>query len=1039
MRIITLIVLFFGYQSSCFGQLSNEVFFNYSSENSRFPDGHMMENFSEQKNGIVWMGSRNGLYRFDGHEFKNFNKNIFDSASVLANHISCQYLEGNLLYAGTFNAGLFVLDLKTLKAKHIFLIDSSLKSKYMVQFIYADTDDSLWIGTNKEAIIKMHKTNYGKRIFNLKNTNNETIKASPNFTKLVPAVHKPNYFWALEENNIWLINRSTGDYKKYFNSDLINIPGLKYEPELTDLFIASDSIAWISSFNNGLYKWNYLNDKVEHFYPDNFKKQERNIGFNNMIPKSEKELFISSSGHGLLVFNTDKKSFDKYENKPGQNLSIHEGACRTMFKDRKGALWISFINAVSYRHPDYQHINKIKLPTIYDKVRVPFLHKINTEKLFVSLENYRGSLIYDMKNQDWNNLPSFINEKEEPVNNPIYYTLKINDKNLFKPNGLPFQNLAKDYSKFERYTDLPNNKLIKEYEINGIASTKKIIVYTGKETVWIFNIEKNEWQSHKMANHTDSLHTKKFNNPLADKFGDVWLKSDQDGLSVYNADKNVFKEISYRTKKEYEGLQFITEVLLNKEGTKVFVSTRENGIFVFNTENKKIINHYNTDNLLPQNNVFNIVLSNADTVLWAAAHQSITRINLITKETKTYDNINSILELKQGFMGFTVDEEGQVFVADTVLYTFAAKDNGNLKLSPFISSYRLHNEWYPGTENIKLSKEIAFVELLIGTGNYADKAHERFYYSLVGTTDWNEAENGKIVLTSLENGSTTLFIKVINNGIISAEGITTIHIYREKYFYQTWWFIIGSILIILGLIYFLFKRKINLVRKREREKAENEIKLSELEMASLRSQMNPHFLFNSLSSLRYLVMTSDTKKATQFILKLSKLLRKILNYSQQQIIPLQDELEALKLYLEIESLRFENGFTYAIEAEEIDDLFQIEIPPLLLQPIVENAIKHGLVNSELAEKFVKIKVQQLSEEIIEISISDNGIGRAKAGEIKKYHASNSLGNSLTEQRIVLFNKTHKAKLSWTTGDLFNDKNNPGTEVKIIYRQHVEKF
>lgn len=1036
MRIITLFLSLFIFQSTCFGQLSKEVFFNYSSENSSFPDGHMMENFSEQENGIVWMGSRNGLYRFDGYNFKNFNKNIFDSASVLSNHISCQYLEGNLLYAGTYNAGLFVLDLKTLKAKHIFLPDSSLKSKYMVQFIYADSEDSLWIGTNKEAIIKMHKTNYGKRVFTLRNSNKEPLITSPNFTKLLPAIHQKNSFWALEENSIWLINRSSGEYKKYFNSDLINIPGLKYEPELTDLHIASDSIAWISSFNNGLYKWNYVTNKVEHFYPDNFKKQERIIGFNNMVPKSDTALFISSSGHGLLVFNTQTKSFDKYENKPGQNLSIHEGACRRVFKDTKGAIWLSFINAVSYRHPDYQHINKIKLPPIYDKVRVPFLHKINRDKLFVSLENYRGSLLFDIKTKEWSKLSSFLNDEAAPVNNPVYYIFKINNQNLFKPNALPFQSLANDYSKFILFKDLPDIGFINAYEINGISETENIIVCTGKEAVLIFNKEKNQWQLHKNANHNDSLHTKKYNTPIADKFGDVWLKSDQDGLSVYNADKHVFKEISYRIKKEYEGLQFITKMLLNKDGTKAFVSTRENGIFVFSTETKELINHYNADNLLPQNEVYNMALSNADIMLWVAAHQSITRINLKTKETKTYDDKNSILQLKQGYMGFTVDEEGQAFVADTVLYTFFVNENSNLKLSPFVSSYRIHNNWYPGAEKIQLPKENSFVELLISTGNYADKAHEKIYYSIDGANDWNEAENGKIILTSLKNGITTLKIKAVNNGIIAAEGMTTLKINRAKYIYQTWWFALVAILLTAGLLLYLFKRKIKTVRLREREKAENEIKMSELEMASLRSQMNPHFLFNSLSSLRYLVMTNDSKKATKFIVKLSKLLRRILNHSQEQTILLQDELEALELYLEIESLRFENGFTYTIDVAEVDNLFHIKIPPLLLQPIVENAIKHGLVNSESAEKWVQIKVVQLPNESIEITIADNGIGRNKAAGLKKYNAANSMGNSLTAQRILLFNKTHKAKLSCMVNDLTADKENPGTEVKIIYRETV---
>src|SRR5690606_35616970 len=210
----------------------------------------------------------------------------------------------------------------------------------------------------------------------------------------------------------------------------------------------------------------------------------------------------------------------------------------------------------------------------------------------------------------------------------------------------------------------------------------------------------------------------------------------------------------------------------------------------------------------------------------------------------------------------------------------------------------------------------SFVELFIGTGNYADKAHEKIYYTVDDNTNWNEAENGKIILTSLKNGTTTLKIRAVNNGIVAAEGITTLRINRAKYFYQTWWFALAAILLAAGLLLFLFERKIKTVRRREREKAENEIKISELDMASLRSQMNPHFLFNSLSSLRYLVMTNDSKKATKFIVKLSKLLRRILNHSQEQTILLQDELEALELYLEIESLRFENGFTYSIDVAE---------------------------------------------------------------------------------------------------------------------------
>ncbi len=1035
MRILIFLIPFISFQSICFGQNNNEVFFNYNMENSRFPAGMVMENFSEEPNGIIWMGSRNGLYRFDGIEFKNFSKNIFDSAQANASHISSQYLKDDLLYAGTYSSGFFILNLKTLKAKHIFLIDSSTGNNFTVGFIYDDGSDSLWIGTSKEAILKMHKKNFGKSVFKLSSSNKEIPKRFPLFKKITPALNNTQYFWALHEKGVWLINKENGNYK-IFDDVFGNSAQLEgREMDFTDMQLSSDSIAWITNFNKGLLKWNYVLNETEIFHP-NFKTQlQKNIGFNNFTQKSADEFFISSSGFGLLSFNTTTKTFEKYTNEPGKFLSIPPGGSRVLYKDKKGALWISFFNEIAYRHPNYQVAKKIKVPPAYKNLRIVYLNALDSQNLFASLENDKGSLVYNILNKSWSNLITFPDEEGKPVNSRVYYANKINNDWIFKPALPQFYKLEKEPLKFSAFTPLPSKELFKNYKINGIAFNHNKIIYTGNENVLIFNKIEKEWQLHKNDKHPDSLHAKNLRTPLTDKYGNVWMQS-LTGLSVYENSKNSFTEISSRTNKDYYGLQYITDLLLNKEGTLAIAATKENGVFVFNTQKRSLVKIYNTENLLPQNDIYKIALSNADSILWVAAYQSITRINLNTNQSETYNDKNSSLDLKQGFISFSVTEEGQVFAGDTLLYSFTANNIRVTKFQPFISSYRIKNEWFPGNSFIKLRKEDSFVELFVGTGNYADKAHEKIYYAVDNDENWNEAENGKIILTSLKNGLTNLKIKAVNNGIIATEGITTLKINRAKYFYQTWWFALATIIIAVGLLLFIFKRKIKMVRLREREKAENEIKISELEMASLRSQMNPHFLFNSLSSLRYLVMTNDSKKATKFIVKLSKLLRRILNHSQEQTILLQDELEALELYLEIESLRFENGFTYSIDVADVEDLFHIKIPPLLLQPIVENAIKHGLVNSELTEKWVEIKVRQLPKESIEITIADNGIGRNKAAGLKKYNAANSMGNSLTAQRILLFNKTHKAKLSCMVNDLTADKENPGTEVKIIYRETV---
>lgn len=208
-----------------------------------------------------------------------------------------------------------------------------------------------------------------------------------------------------------------------------------------------------------------------------------------------------------------------------------------------------------------------------------------------------------------------------------------------------------------------------------------------------------------------------------------------------------------------------------------------------------------------------------------------------------------------------------------------------------------------------------------------------------------------------------------------------------------------------------------------------EKKAIELENKALRSQMNPHFVFNSLNTVRYFVLSDQKEKAKNYLAKFSKLLRTILTYSKENTISLNNELEAIRLYLDVESGRFESSFHYSIQIDEQIDLDSVMIPPLLLQPFVENAIIHGLRNSEKNQKTLDIKVAQTNEESLEISITDNGIGRTKANEIQHNQdvLHKSFGTTITNQRIELFNKSYANKIKVETTDLV-DKS--GTRVLI---------
>ncbi len=213
-----------------------------------------------------------------------------------------------------------------------------------------------------------------------------------------------------------------------------------------------------------------------------------------------------------------------------------------------------------------------------------------------------------------------------------------------------------------------------------------------------------------------------------------------------------------------------------------------------------------------------------------------------------------------------------------------------------------------------------------------------------------------------------------------------------------------------------------------------EKRLAEVEMLALRSRMNPHFLFNSLNTIEYFVLKGDEEKATRYLSSFSRLLRLILNHSTEETVRLSAELTGLSLYLELEASRFDDNFRYTIEVDAHIDTDEVIIPPLLLQPFVENAIWHGLQHSHRLDKRLWVRVMPVNDQTIQFEIEDNGIGRAQAEQLKGLPATRqkSLGMDITQQRIDLFNRNYPAQLDLQLIDL-NQQGTTGTLVRITCR------
>ena len=319
---------------------------------------------------------------------------------------------------------------------------------------------------------------------------------------------------------------------------------------------------------------------------------------------------------------------------------------------------------------------------------------------------------------------------------------------------------------------------------------------------------------------------------------------------------------------------------------------------------------------------------------------------------------------------------------------------------------------------------------LFGNLGLTGLKYQDFQYRINGQS-WQTLENNAISLYNLAHGSYTIQVR---NKFDESE-LYTLQVVVIPPWWKTIWFYALVILLVILSGYLAYKKRISDIRKEETEKNKLKERIAKIEMTALRAQMNPHFILNCLNSINRFILVHNTDAASAYLTKFSRLIRMILDASREDFVSLHRELEALRLYIGMESMRFQDSFEWQINVDKDIATEQIMIPPLMLQPYVENAIWHGLMQapSDWGVKSLEIRVYKRSQSII-IEIKDNGIGRKKAQQLKSKTGDGhkSYGISLTEERIKLMEKIQGVKTEIVIEDLHDDLGEPkGTKVNII--------
>lgn len=514
-----------------------------------------------------------------------------------------------------------------------------------------------------------------------------------------------------------------------------------------------------------------------------------------------------------------------------------------------------------------------------------------------------------------------------------------------------------------------------------------------------------------------------------DKDQRIWIATHGGGAWCYDKLKNKIDHFTTR-----EGLASdIVLGFMQDDGGRVYAATTHG--FTIISENGQL-QTYNRKNGLRYERCEAILKDDSGNV-WVANNKSLVKFNPVTKRLTLYEE-NSGLSI-EGFRPYAAlkalngemlwgSESGiNYFFPDKLVITPSL-----LQVSVFSLDTNDSIQYFSGNKYFSLPYSRNDITFHFTAINLNGSRNIEYQYKLEGyDKEWHSGTDVREArYPSLPAGHYTFYVRAGIDRINWTASNNKISLYIVPPVWQRWWFIAAMGVLLALITHALYRYRVQQIREKEKLKTEYNQKIAEIEMKALRAQMNPHFIFNCLNSINRYIVKSDHATASLYLTRFSKLIRLILDNSNSKNVLLSNEMEALRIYIEMESLRFNNKFTYNIIIDKEVSVDIVEVPPLIIQPYVENAIWHGLLHKETAGH-LNIHISLLADNMLQCIIEDDGVGRDKAREYKSKSATTkkSLGMKLTEDRISIMNKHASPNASITIVDLVAADGEPaGTRV-----------
>ena len=657
---------------------------------------------------------------------------------------------------------------------------------------------------------------------------------------------------------------------------------------------------------------------------------------------------------------------------------LYNIAVRNVLEDKNGSIWISTIDRGLIKIQQ-KRISSFTITdkALNDEITQNFNSLIIQDKKIFAGNNY-GELIiydrvYDIKKRSLST--------EKNMDGIVRKIIELKDKIYVACQTGSF------------LLDKKTLNIVKRFEGRDNASTKAALLLN--DSVLLLGSHSQAIKFNFVTNKVIGSIVKRTTAIGINRAGEIYIGSN-DGL--YRWDKDSL----FYFGKPYKALSYRVNTICNTADDLLWVGLGSDSLLVL--KNNILIKSIALGDIIP-GNVCKSLYSNRPGVIWLGTNKGLNKIQYQLRNN-VITLYNTFFGISDGLIGEQVNDiainNDTVFVATTGGISFLRADL-NLPITDittFITRVSIQ-----GNDTVVL-KEYTLPYDKNNISIYFSGADLTGYYPLfeyrTNEGNWIKTDKNNIEL-SLAPGKTTIQIRGLKRDGTASSQSETISVSVKTPFWKNGIFWTVVVLALFVIIFLTLENRNRQKRKAEVEKVITEKKLTELEMQALKAQINPHFVFNCLNSIKGFIFDKDFKQADKYLDKFSDLMRSTIDNSDASIISLQSEMNYLDNYLQLEKLRFEEKFEYRIEVDKDINKEKIFVPAMLLQPYVENAIRHGMRFLENKKGHINISASTENNYLI-CKIDDNGIGREKAAALKsKMHIEyQSRGMNISRRRAELY-------------------------------------